>query len=69
LVRLDKFARLVEERLSPDADVDVAIAHERAISRSLGGKTVFDDRTSRSRRHRAGASQLELFRGELQLRE
>src|SRR5207244_537932 len=37
LARLDTFARLVEERLSPDADVDVAIAHERAVSRLLGG--------------------------------
>jgi uncharacterized protein len=59
--RLDTFARLVEERLSPDADVDVAIAHERAVSPSLGGRTVFDDRKSRGPQHRAGPSQLELF--------
>jgi len=51
---------VVEERLSPDADVDVAIAHERAVSRSLGGRTVFDD-IKRDQRHRAGPSQLELF--------
>ena len=59
--RLDTFARLVEERLSPDADVDVAIAHERALSQSLRGRTVFDDTKPRGQRHRAGPSQLELF--------
>ena len=59
--RLDTFARLVEERLSPDADVDVAIVRERALSRSLGGRTVFDDMKPRGRRHRAGPSQLALF--------
>ena len=56
--RLDAFTRLVEDRLSPQADVHAAIAHERAVSPSLGGRTVFDDR--RLRRH-APASQLELF--------
>jgi hypothetical protein len=61
LARLDTFARLVEERLSPDADVEVATAHERALSRSLGGRTVFDDVKRRGQRHRADPSQLELF--------
>lgn len=61
LARLDTFARLVEDRLSPDADVDVATAHERALSRSLGGRTVFDDMKPRGRPHRAGPSQLGLF--------
>ena len=46
--------------LLPDADVDVAIAHERAVSRSLGGRTVFDDMKSRGQWHRASPSQLEL---------
>ena len=41
LKRLDAFTRAVEQRLEPEADVDAAIAHERAISRSLGGRTVF----------------------------
>ena len=54
-------ARLVEARLSPDADVDVAIGHEREVSRSLGGRTVFDDMKRWGQRHRAGPSQLELF--------
>ena len=61
LARLDTFARLVEQRLSPDADVEVAAEHERAVSRSLGGRTVFDDMKSRGLRRRAGPSQLELF--------
>ena len=59
--RLDAFARLVEDRMSPEADVDAAIAHERTVSSSLGGRTVFDDKKSRGQRHRAGPSQLELF--------
>jgi hypothetical protein len=41
--RLDAFTRAIEERRGPEADVDATIAHERAISRSLGGRTVFDD--------------------------
>jgi hypothetical protein len=59
--RLDRFTRLVEERLAPDADVDAAVAHERALSRSLGGRTVFDDIKPRGQRHKAGPSQLDLF--------
>ena len=43
LARLDAFTRAIEQRRQPEADVDAAIAHERAISRSLGGRTVFDD--------------------------
>jgi uncharacterized protein len=61
LARLDMFTRLVEERLSPDAEVEVATAHERALSRSLGGRTVFDDMKRRGQRHRDRPSQLELF--------
>jgi hypothetical protein len=61
MARLDTFARLVEERLSPDADVDAAIARERTVSRSLGGRTVFDDMKPRVQRRRGGPSQLELF--------
>ena len=62
LARLDGFTRLVEERLSPEADVDVAIAHERALSPTLGGRTVFDDRPRRPR-SRVGSSQGNLFPG------
>ena len=59
--RLDTFARLVEDRLSPRAEVDAAIAHERAVSPSLGGQTVFDDGRSRRKRPARGRAQLELF--------
>jgi hypothetical protein len=42
--RLEKFVRVVESRAGPVADFDAAVAHERRISRELGGRTVFDDR-------------------------
>jgi hypothetical protein len=42
--RLDTFTRAIEAQRGPEADVAAAIAHERAISKSLGGRTVFDDR-------------------------
>jgi hypothetical protein len=41
--RLHRFVRAVEERREPEADFDAAIRHERAISREIGGRTVFDD--------------------------
>jgi len=41
--RLDRFVRAVEHRYEPVADVNAAIQHEREISPSLGGRTVFDD--------------------------
>ena len=47
MARLDAFARAIENRRAPEADVAATIAHERAISRSLGGRTVFDDRKPR----------------------
>ena len=59
--RLDTFTRLVEERLSPEAEVHLAIAHERALSPSLGGRTVFDDKQPRDDARRRNPSQLELF--------
>lgn len=40
--RLDRFVRAVEARRDPHADVEAALAHERRISPSLGGRTVFD---------------------------
>jgi hypothetical protein len=44
LRRLDRFVRQVEERTQPEADFDAVMAHERRISKSIGGRTVFDDR-------------------------
>jgi len=41
--RLDRFVRAVERRLSPAADFEAVLATEHAISRHLGGRTVFDD--------------------------
>jgi uncharacterized protein len=42
--RLDAFVRSVEKRCAPQADFQAAIQHERAISKSLDGRTVSDDR-------------------------
>jgi hypothetical protein len=50
LERLDTFTRKIEARSAPAADVDATIAHEREISASLGGRTVFDDRDQARRR-------------------
>jgi hypothetical protein len=44
LRRLDSFVRAVETELEPQADFDAVIAHEKAISPSLGGRSVFDDK-------------------------
>jgi hypothetical protein len=42
--RLDKFVRVVEERVQPEADLPALIEHEFAISKSLNGRSVYDDR-------------------------
>lgn len=41
--RLEGFVRATETQLEPEADFDAVIAHENAISPSLGGRSVFDD--------------------------
>jgi hypothetical protein len=52
--RLDRFVRAIEHRLAPETDFDAALAHERAISPSLGGRTVMDDaRAGRAVRNNA----------------
>jgi hypothetical protein len=58
--RLDRLIRSVEADREPVADFDAAIAHERAISSSLGGRTVFDDKARHKRSAQTG--QLSLFR-------
>ena len=58
MARLDRFVRGVETRRSPEADFDAALAHERAISRSIGGRTVFDEP---QRGRTAGSRQPRLF--------
>jgi hypothetical protein len=42
--RLDRFTRTIEKQIQPEVDFQAALAHERAISPSLDGRTVFDDR-------------------------
>src|SRR5437762_1241870 len=41
--RLHRFVQEVERNHQPEADFERAVAHENAISSSLGGRTVFDD--------------------------
>ena len=62
MTRLDRFARSIERRLEPQANVDATIAHERAISPAYGGRTVFDDRGQKRRRPAPRKGQLDLFR-------
>jgi hypothetical protein len=57
--RLDKLTRRVEEERDPLADFDAAIAYERSISRSIGGRTVLDDKMPRTKP--AQTPQLKLF--------
>ena len=57
--RLDRLTRKVEEEREPLAEFDAAIRHERTISSSVGGRTVFDDKTSK--KASIPTSQLGLF--------
>jgi uncharacterized protein len=57
--RLERFARTIEERFEPRADFDAVAAHERSISRDLGGRSVFDD--VKSRRVKPKSKQVSLF--------
>ena len=59
--RLDAFVRAIERRRRPEADVAETIAHERAISRSLGGRTVFDDQERGRPAPQPRSGQLNLF--------
>jgi hypothetical protein len=38
--RLDRFVKLIETHVAPEADFDAVIRHERAISPALGGRTI-----------------------------
>jgi uncharacterized protein len=42
--RLDRFVRIVETKLAPEADFAALIRHEKKISLSLDGRSVFDDK-------------------------
>jgi len=41
---------VVEHQMEPSADFDAVLRHERAISPAQKGRTVFDDKRSKSRR-------------------
>jgi hypothetical protein len=58
--RLDRLTRTVEEQREPLADFAAAMAHEREISASIGGRTVFDDKPPAGRKPRV-SPQLSLF--------
>jgi hypothetical protein len=45
--RLDRFVRVAEQNCETEVDFAAAIAHENAISRELGGRSVLDDRKPR----------------------
>jgi hypothetical protein len=42
--RLERFVRTIETELKPEANFEAAIAHKNAISRSVDGRSVFDDK-------------------------
>src|ERR1044072_5684695 len=52
--RLDRYVRMVEANLKPETDFDALIHHENAISRPVGGRTVFDEKRIRFRNPRQG---------------
>lgn len=52
--RLDRFVRLVETKLKPEADFKALVNHEIAISPSIGGRTVLDDKRRRFGNPRQG---------------
>jgi uncharacterized protein len=59
LRRLHQFVEGVEKRMEPAADLPALVRHEVAISSSLGGRTVLDDRRDRGRERRP--AQMNLF--------
>ena len=59
MARLDRFVRAVEARQAPEADFEGTLRHEHQMSRSLNGRTVFDE--APRRRRREGRRQLGLF--------
>jgi uncharacterized protein len=63
--RLDRFTRIVENNFQPRANFYQVIDHEFAISPSLDGRSVFDDRRPpRPSRPPRGERQLNLFSGD-----
>ena len=60
--RLDALTRAVEQQRQPLADFAAAVTHERAISASLGGRMVLDDRRE-ARKRKSAPAQGSLFEG------
>ncbi len=56
--RLDELTRTIETARQPLADFHATIQHERRISSSLGGRTVFDDR---AKKRNVASNQRSLF--------
>jgi hypothetical protein len=56
--RLDRLTRTVEDGRQPLADFGAALEHERRISKSVGGRTVFDDRPAGKRSREMGQQSL-----------
>jgi len=48
--RLDRFVKVIEDELEPAADFERVLRHERAISPSLDGRTVFDHKRPKAER-------------------
>jgi len=46
--RLERFVRMVETQLKPEADFEATVAHENAISSALDGRSVFDGKGRRA---------------------
>jgi uncharacterized protein len=59
--RLDGFVRRLETHMEPQADFTEVMRHERAISRSIGGRTVFDDSGGQQQLHARPPRQIILF--------
>jgi hypothetical protein len=58
--RLHKFTLAVEKRMQPEANLEAAVEHEFAISPSLNGRSVFDDKPRATKTgHNSG--QMKLF--------
>jgi uncharacterized protein len=55
--RLDGFVRAVERTRSPQANFEQALRHEERISKSMAGRTVFEDK----KRSKTRGGQLSLF--------
>jgi hypothetical protein len=56
--RLDRFVKVVERQIEPEADFDAVLRHERAISPAQNGRTVFDAKRPEPK---SGSQQMSLW--------